>query len=239
MKFDPLSMRAAFEKQKTVLGVYNEAYEAFTLALAGVKENVSMLLGDLKHLTRNAEVLLVYFFGLNGVECLRSAIKHVPREVPEELRACYVENITTCAFPEQSSLIKNSLKNLIRLFDDFKENDHDSTLRMLSLNTGTAYTGFLAPPTSTCINEECEQFQESNSLYRHHPTTTVSIFTLEGPTPVTKTCLKCKDCGTIYNYNSFGKKKVMERSFMIVLENLLKFQIWHIVTESSIIFTYC
>ena len=80
-------------------------------------------------------------------------------------------------------------------------------LRLLSESTGNAYTAFLAPPVVHCINHACKLFETANSLERHHPPTTVTLFTFDGPVPATKVCLKCKSCSTIYNYSMYGKKK--------------------------------
>lgn len=207
MRFDPLSMRADFEKQRRAVGAYSEAYDKFAHSIAGISD-ISFISDALHSNSRSMEVLLVHLFGLSGVECIRSTIRLVPKEVPHCERFRYIKNIITSALPDNNVITDNSISILIKIFDDSLEPYKCTTsLRSLSESSGIAYTNFLAPPTSACLVECCQKFGIPDSLYQHHPPTTVSVFTLEGPQPATKICLKCRECGTIYNYNSFGKKK--------------------------------
>lgn len=73
-----------------------------------------------------------------------------------------------------------------------------------TINTGIALNVILAPPVSSCICGQCTSF--GRPLYQHHPPTTVTIFTLNGPVPGTKINLKCSSCSTIYNYCMYGQK---------------------------------
>ena len=96
-----------------------------------------------------------------------------------------------------SSFIPHSDKVLY-----FHLEDHDtSVLRNASYNFGVAHMTFLVPLVSCCLCKQCGSY--GKPIYRHHPPTTVTVFTLNGPIPGTKLNLKCHHCGTIYMY---GKK---------------------------------
>lgn len=204
MKFDPLSLRTAFEKQRTLTSSFNEAYDRFAQTITC--DSISVI-SNLSPNSRRMDVLLVHLFGLKGVESLKLAVKLIPKEVPQSERLCYIKNIVTSVLPDEITLTDYYVGILIKLLDGSPEYNINSTLRTLSDTTGTAYTDFLAPPTSSCLIQQCPRFGDPDSLYQHHPPTTVSVFTFEGPKPATKVCLKCRECNTIYNYNSFGKKK--------------------------------
>lgn len=206
MRFDPLSMRSAFDKQKTLGKTYDEAYESFSKTISGM-DNI-LLLSEVNPLSRSMDVFLVHLFGLEGIECMKSACKTLPREIPQSERICYIKNIVTSALRDEINLADDSVVSvLVKILDVSPEYDTTTVLHTLSYESGTAYTAFLAPPTLWCVNECCLRYGEQDCLYQHHPPTTVSLFTIEGPKPATKVCLKCRECSTIYNYNSFGKKK--------------------------------
>lgn len=211
VKFDPLSIRAVFEKQKTISSTFSLAYEKFAQEISGVGiDNISMI----EELSgRSMEVLLVHMIGLKGVECMKSTVRLIPKEIPQNERVQYVKNIVDSVLDGDIVLSDDAVIFLIKLFDDGVQYNVDETLHTLSKKSGTAYTSFLAPPTSACLNECCPRFGNLHSLHQHHLPITVSLFTLEGPKPGTKICLKCRECNTIYNYSSFGKKKTEGERF--------------------------
>ena len=206
MKFDPLSMRSTFEKQKALTSTFKEAYDRFSQTMAGMGESIVPIISDESASSRSVEVMLVHTFGLKGLECIKSATKLVPKEIPQSERINYVRNIVVPLVPDASTLTDKTINVLINKFDDPLERDTNILLRTLSSNSGIAYTEFLAPPTSSCLNQCCRQFGEPGSLYQHHSPSTVSVFTFEGPKPATRICLKCRECSTIYNFNTYGKK---------------------------------
>jgi hypothetical protein len=210
MKFDPLSMRTIFERQKILASTYKEAYDKFSQTVEGMGDGISTVIVQ-DATSHSVEVLLVSLFGLRGVECIKSTIKLVPREVPQSERVRYIRNILASTVPDVTTLSDNAISALMKKFD--ASLDCEVPLRTLSSTSGIAYTGFLAPPTSSCLNQCCQRYGDPDSLYQHHPPSTVSIFTFEGPKPATKICLKCRGCSTIYNYNSFGRKNAEGERF--------------------------
>lgn len=204
MRFDPLTIRTTFQRQKTFLAAFSEAYGKFSQAISEIDDGISIL-ADLDPNLRSTEVLLVFLFGINGVNCMKSAVRLVPKEIPHSERIRYIKNILSAVKTDE--ITENDVSILIKTMDLHPNFDINNVLCNLSESSGTAYTQFLAPPTSLCLNDCCPRFGDPEALYQHHPPTTVSIFTLEGPKPGTKICLKCKECSTIYNYRSYGKKK--------------------------------
>lgn len=208
--FDPVALRNTFDNRKKQRLIYSDSYKKFSDCIAGI--DIAKIEDEFTS-SRSVEVVLVHMLGLKGVECLKSAIQLIPKEVPLKERSCYVKCIAEFVLGE-NILTDDAIDFVIRLFDNYLKFDMDDTLCALSKTTGTAYTDFLAPPTSSCLNERCKNFGNPHSLYQHHSPVTVSVFTLDrGPKPATKFSLKCRECSTIYNYNSFGKKKTEGERF--------------------------
>lgn len=203
LKFDPLSMRATHEKQHRMAATYQEAYDLFARNVDRFSHDI---LENFNSSSRGQEVLLVHLFGLQGVERIKYAVQHIPKEVPLSERIYFIRNILEFTLPG-ITLSDSTITILMNHFDNYCEDDNSIKLRTLSEMSGTAYTSFLAPPTSSCLNRTCKNFNCPGSLYQHHPPITVSLFTFEGPQPATKISLKCRGCSTIYNYNMFGNKK--------------------------------
>ena len=208
LSFDPLTLRTNFMKQKTATAAFTEAYEKFSQDISEIIIDGGIsFIADLDPNLRSVELLLVHLFGINGVNCIKSAVRLVPKEIPDNERIKYIEKIISAAVKTDDEIAENDVSILIKKMDLNPTFDMNNVLHDLSESSGTAYTQFLAPPTSLCLNIHCRRFGDPEALYQHHPPTTVSVFTLEGPKPATKICLKCKECSTIYNYSSFGKKK--------------------------------
>lgn len=89
MKFDPLSLRTAFEKQRTLTSSFNEAYDRFAQTITC--DSISVI-SNLSPNSRRMDVLLVHLFGLKGVESLKLAVKLIPKEAQSE-RLCYIKHL--------------------------------------------------------------------------------------------------------------------------------------------------
>ncbi len=112
---------------------------------------------------------------------------------------------------------------LVQCSDYYQHESSTEAYRaQLSIATGVAVTAFIAPPVKHCIDTDCARYNTNGSLYRHHPPTTVTIFTMEGPVAATKVNLKCRCCGTIYNYAMYGKKKSEGERFYEVERELVE-----------------
>ena len=159
--------------------------------------------------SNEVELVLVSIFGLRGVSALMTAMDVVPNELSIDQQIDYIAKIVDAAVDPASKL---NTSNIIRYFLPhstkvayFNSNMKGTEiLRNTSYNTGIAHTAILAPPVSSCICGQCTSF--GRPLYQHHPLTTVTIFTLNGPIPGTKINLKCSGCSTIYNYSMDGQK---------------------------------
>ena len=156
-----------------------------------------------------SELVFVSMLGLSGVSALKRAMEVVPSGLCKEDRLQFISNIVTVQqeshAPDILSVPTRDIHSFLPHSDKINYFQQDGeALRKASYTFGSAHTSFLVPPVSCCINQECRHY--SKSLYRHHPPTAVTVFTLNGPIPATKINLKCRDCNTIYNYSMYGQK---------------------------------
>lgn len=166
-RFDPIARRAAFTKQKTALSEYQEAYEKYSTAVQSLVVNNCLLslISDLDPTSRDVEVLLVQVFGLKGVQNLKTAFKCVPQQLPTKLRIEYIKAIAHHLLPNGVTLTDELICSLAKLIDSQSEvNDATDLLRSVSNSSGVAYTAFLTPPVSCCLNNECRNFGIHNTL---------------------------------------------------------------------------
>jgi hypothetical protein len=97
----------------------------------------------------------------------------------------FVKNIASCSYFGDSSIKVDITHLLWRASEHYKE----------------PYTAFIVPHVNTCLNGEC-----SGILYPAH-TSSVTLFTLNGPLPAQKCVLRCRMCNTYYNVDGFTVPK--------------------------------
>ena len=96
---------------------------------------------------------------MKGIQCIKSAVELVPKEVLCDERVRYIKNIILSVLPDETVITDNTIGILIKVLGDpLKHYDSTTALRTLSESSGIAYTKFLAPPTSVCLTECCQKF---------------------------------------------------------------------------------
>ena len=149
-------------------------------------------------------ILVVGLGGLQGVNALELAISTVPEHFSERI-GC-IRQIVNTASKKDFSLAEMQFICAASSDSEYVlpcSEKYMPMLQQVSEATSTVHTAFISPPVSSCILPACD----GSALSRPHPPVAVTIFTLlSGPLPALKCCLRCK-CGTIYNYNMYGKKK--------------------------------
>ena len=156
---------------------------------------------------QSLEILLVARLGLEGVECLRNAMRLVPESFLDR-RSQYVCAIVNKVAhkPMEVSECEAFMSVLSSKFGSYCKRDtvpdtFDEELWQLTKETGKGFTRFLAPPVTCCTNPECLH----NRLTPAN-VTNVSVFDTTGAHPASKLSLQCRQCGCMYNYSMFGKK---------------------------------
>ena len=211
-RFDPDIERQKFQRRRQLVNIIQakvrELRDAIGMVIA--TDEFAHVANSCDALSR--ELMLVTLLSLEGVDCLRMALQLIPDGVLNE-KTTYVRNIVSSAVPSVSQLsalhfhvLSDTLQQCNFWQHPVSASAYWPCLRLLSETTGKPHTAFLAPPVAHCINHECNLFETADSLERHHPPTTVTLFTFDGPVPATKVGLRCKSCSTIYNYSMYGKK---------------------------------
>ena len=208
-RFDPGFERRKVQRRHDAFCILQEKAQGFRHSVEAVLASSTELAAETCDPFCRDLLLVAALGGLEGVECLKVASGLVPEEFVAE-KSTYVGRIVNSILPADKQLSVSTLEMLSSLLRDspyakrqVSSLPYIDSLRRISEATGTAHTAFLAPPVSRCIVPECH----GESLYRHHPVVTVTVFTLNGPTPATKCSLKCGKCATIYNYSMYGKKR--------------------------------
>ena len=204
-KFDPVSQKQTYHSRKNTAQLIRDACSQFLTALSEATSTDcnTILFTELSNAER--ELVLVSMLSLSAVSALKRAMEVVSSGLGREDRLQFISNIVTVQqenhAPDILSVPTRDVHSFLPHSDkiNYFQQDGDA-LRKASYTFGSAHTSFLVPPVSCCINQECRHY--SKSLYRHHPPTAVTVFTLNGPIPATKINLKCCDCNTIYNQRS-------------------------------------
>lgn len=150
------------------------------------------------------ELILVGTLGLGGVYRLNLANKLVPNNFPERLQV--ITSLLNYTLPPQKHLSSKQCGNVLNSMNRINISIVESELlSSFTLNTGQPTT-FLTPPVSTCIIKSCRFYGVDRCLLQHHDSVTITVYTLNGPTPGIKQALKCKGCSCIYNYSKYGNK---------------------------------
>lgn len=182
------------------------------------------------------ELTLGAYLGMEGLDCLRTAVQMVPETFPRQLKTCYVSEIlkSVCVPSDVEPRVERHISPAVvdKLLPSCAKGyfqraasprSYMEELRKVSENTGKAHTSFIAPPVVTsCINSSCPRKGDPFSLTIHHDEVDAVIFDLHGATPATKISLKCTSCATIYNYSKFGKSLPKESNFMLTQESWSK-----------------
>lgn len=215
-KFDPLAQKQSHRLQKTTGEKIKEACHQFWKALSEATFNCKPIpFAELS--STETELVLVSILGLRGVSALKCAMQIVPSQLCKEDRLQYISNIVTVAavpmssVPNTQDVIESFIPHSDKVAYFHQGGEAICDLRNTSYTFGSAHTSFLVPPVSCCINKQCRCY--AKPLYRHHPPTAVTVFTLSGPNPGTKINLKCRGCSTIYNYSMYGQKSVNGEQF--------------------------
>ena len=160
-----------------------------------------------------AEVLLVCRLGLEGLDCLRSALQLVPvqyvdkrfdiisrivnkvlhrnKKLPVTIGEC--EMLGHVSMKKVSSFMKRRCPTTA----------YDDELWELTNECGKlGYTSFLGPPTMVCLNPSCDK----QPLRSYSSPTRITVFDMSGPRPASKISLRCSKCKANYNYSMFGNK---------------------------------
>lgn len=85
----------------------------------------------------------------------------------------------------------------------------DMEMVNLTDKTGVGHAGFLAPPTTQCLSDQCN----GKRLAAYTESMNVTVFTFSGLKPASKITLKCCKCNTNYGYSKFGNKSSGERHY--------------------------
>lgn len=181
------------------------------------------------------ELTLGAYLGMEGLDCLRTAVQMVPETFPRQLKTCYVSEIlkSVCVPSDVEPRVERHISPAVvdKLLPSCAKGyfqraasprSYMEELRKVSENTGKAHTSFIAPPVTSCINSSCPRKGDPFSLTIHHDEVDAVIFDLHGATPATKISLKCTSCATIYNYSKFGKSLPKESNFMLTQESWSK-----------------
>ena len=204
MKFDPLFERRQLRRQSDVtLAVKARVQDLSDCVNALISTSELPELNGADQLLKDV-ILVVGLGGLQGV----NAISTVPEHFSE--RIGYIRQIVNTASKKDFSLAEMQFFVSICAASSDSEyvwpcsEKYMPMLQQVSEATSTVHTAFISPPVSSCILPACE----GSALSRPHPPVVVTVSTLlSGPLPALKCCLRYNKCGTIYNYNMYGKKK--------------------------------
>lgn len=182
---------------------------------------VGMCTGD------TAEVMLVLRLGLEGLDCLRTAIQIVPEQYLEKrfnIISDIVNKILVRSSTKQPVTVREcemlaqmcSVK--VSSYMERQGSNYATELWALTEESGRmGYCAFLSPPIKRCVNPSCNQ----QLLHSYTPPTKVTVFEVSGPRPASKIALRCSKCKTNYNYSMFGNKTLtgeryydMERAYV-------------------------
>ena len=174
------------------------------------------------------EMMLVSTLGLEGLDCLRTAMQLVP-ETYLERRVPIVTNIVNEVLKEsgrgqlneaQCSCFMSLLKQNCLQYTQRKVHPraYDKELLCLTDKHKAGYSAFLGPPTKHCLNVACDRHQ----LSTYSALTNVTVFKEDGPRPATKLSLKCSKCNTNYGYSKYGNKVVAGERYYAECRHLVE-----------------
>ena len=157
--------------------------------------------------------LLSSKLSVTGINSLRKAIRHVPKnimrvlnDVPMRLKLIHkiftTENVKTderrssVSIDELSLYIKFMETYCAAFLDETQSDDH---LWELTKTEEIIYNKFLSPPVSLC------NLCGKTLTIRNNPSK-AKLFTLEGPVPCTKITLECRGCSHVYGVCNYTDK---------------------------------
>lgn len=150
-----------------------------------------------------ADVLttLVCKFGFKTICSLVKAIDTVPVRFPS--RNSYISNIVNCYGPTGVN-IEFLVEVLNHFHDELKYvscTEHDQILWDTTAKHNEPHNAFLLPPVEHCIHNGCD-----GALYVHYKCF-ATLFSMNGPIPAQKATLRCRECNTTYNIDTFSTPK--------------------------------
>ena len=157
--------------------------------------------------------LLASKLSVTGVNSLRKAIRHVPKNITRvlsdgPLRLNLIHKIFT---PENiksdercSSVSIDELSLYIKFMETYcavflDETESDDHLWELTKTEEVIYNKFLSPPVSIC------SLCDKALTIRNNPSK-AKLFTLNGPVPCTKITLECRGCAHVYGVCNYTDK---------------------------------
>ena len=157
--------------------------------------------------------LLASKLTVTGVNSLRRAIKHVPKNITRvlsgvPLRLNFIHKIFTTENMKTngrcSSVSTDELSIYIKFIETYcaaflGETESDDHLWELTKTEDVIYNKFLSPPVSLCI------LCDKALTIRNNPSK-AKLFTLKGPVPCTKITLECRACSLVYGVCNYTDK---------------------------------
>lgn len=157
--------------------------------------------------------LLASKLSVTGVNSLRKAIRHVPKNITRvlsdgPLRLNLIHKIFTTENIKSdercSSVSIDELSLYIKFMETYcavflDETESDDHLWELTKTEEVIYNKFLSPPVSICI------LCDKALTIRNNPSK-AKLFTLNGPVPCTKITLECRRCAHVYGVCNYTDK---------------------------------
>lgn len=148
---------------------------------------------------------LVSQFGFKVVCSLAKAIHTVPVKFP--CRNEYISNIVNCHGP--TGVTAGNIDFLVEVLNGFPDeiksvnlSQNDQILWDTTAKHDVPHNAFLLPPVEHCIHEGCDR----GALYVQYKCC-VTLYTMNGPIPAQKATLRCSECNSIYNIDTFSTQK--------------------------------